>query len=120
MNNLESEMNQNLNHMANQGHRPKLTEQEKRQLARALRAGFGTVEAYEESLAYLLDECRFAKMVETAEGVALYIAGDVIQIKSRNPSFHVDVICSALRHRGSDGGSSGGSTVEESPATSAG
>lgn len=57
-----------------------------------------------------VEDCRFAKIVSTADGPAILIAGEVIGIRSEAPHFHVEGITRALRqcHRGAAG--SAGST----------
>lgn len=50
-----------------------------------------------------VDECRFAKVVTTASGDALLIAGHVIELKSQYPNW-AHVISTALRRGGQEPG----------------
>lgn len=55
--------------------------------------------------ARFVEDSRFAKIVDTADGPAILIAGTVINIRSINPAFHVDALTRALRRAESVGGS---------------
>lgn len=44
-----------------------------------------------------IDESRFVKIVTTANGYAILLDGDVIEIVSSNPDYHTEVIVRALR-----------------------
>ncbi|WP_138983482.1 hypothetical protein [Agrobacterium tumefaciens] len=44
-----------------------------------------------------IEDCAFAKIVTTADGSAINIGGEIINVRSAEPSFHVDAIVSALR-----------------------
>ncbi|GAA0613252.1 hypothetical protein GCM10008943_30790 [Paenochrobactrum glaciei] len=44
-----------------------------------------------------IEECRFAKIVDTADGQAIRIGSDIINIRSANPELHIEGITVALR-----------------------
>lgn len=44
-----------------------------------------------------IDDCRFAKIVDTVDGPAIRIGSDIINIRSSNPQMHIDGITKALR-----------------------
>lgn len=49
-----------------------------------------------------IEETAFTKIVETARGEALLIDGELVEIISSRPAFHVEVISRALRRGGAD------------------
>lgn len=51
----------------------------------------------ERDNARFIEDCAFAKIVTTADGPAINIAGEIINVRSAEPAFHVDAIVSALR-----------------------
>lgn len=44
-----------------------------------------------------VDDCRFAKIVDTADGPAIRIGSDIINVRSSNPHLHVEGLTRALR-----------------------
>lgn len=57
-----------------------------------------------------IEECQFAKVVETANGEAILIAGMVFEISgSPEARFHVSSIVSALRQSGKEAANVGSS-----------
>ena len=49
-----------------------------------------------------IEETASTKIVETARGEALLINGELVEIVSSRPAFHVEVISRALRRGGTD------------------
>lgn len=52
---------------------------------------------YVEKRERILDECKFASQVETADGLALLIGFTVVKIVSPTPNLYLDAISLALR-----------------------
>lgn len=61
--------------------------------------------AREMKLAGLVDASRWAHVVHTADGPAIEIAGQIINVRSSAPELHVDAIVRALRGQTVSGGS---------------
>ncbi len=57
---------------------------------------------HEQSIEAAIEECAFAKQVETQSGLALLINGNVITLGCKDSDFWVEAISRALRRGGQD------------------
>ena len=61
-----------------------------------------TAEEMEVDRERFIGETAFSKTINTVDGRAMIIDGELIYIVSRRPAFHTDAICRALRRGGSE------------------